>query len=134
MTQSKPEVWYRVEGTTYAPPIDEYENVIGSSSQVLRYNEYEVIKHTPKGVWVKNFDGLGNVIQSFVLANPHGKRLCYKERAFALYSFIARKKRAASIMRARVQEAERFVTIAERDLMKMGMLGATAKSTLDFPL
>lgn len=108
------EYLYRYEGVTYAAPLDEYDMPMGSGRRTIRLDKYEIIKRTPKGAWV--WAGLN--YRKFVLTTPGGKRFAYETEVDALRSLIARKKRQKSIYQARINAADGYIALANRELAK----------------
>ncbi len=96
----KDDIWYRVEsGSSYGP---------NGSLTVL---EFEVLRVTPKGVWLngsKHYD----VREFFVLLEGKKKR-AYASLAEALYSFIRRKERQLIHLDAQVNRASKSRDWAE---------------------
>jgi hypothetical protein len=86
------EVWYRYD--------DDYDgNVLCT--------KYEVLKHTPKGVWLK----FGNN-DKFVLKGAR-KRFACPDKDSALESFIARKYSQRKIVRRQVDRVEKAILSAQ---------------------
>lgn len=119
------EVYYRYEDRRYAGPCDEWGDPIpGSGHSDIHLRTYEVLKHTPKGVWLRfRYD------KKFVLASAN-KRFACATIEEAAESFIARKKRQISIYKNRMQRAEEVLNLfyyrQERKDAKlmMGITGA----------
>jgi hypothetical protein len=129
--------YYRYDGISYAPPADEYGDPgRGPGSQSLHLQKYKVLKHTPKGVWLqigtyfdedaweKTREQVLKEKKRFVLHSARKRFACPTEE-LALESFIERKKRQASIYRARAYEADGFIDLANRKLRAKG------KNTVD---
>lgn len=128
---SEPEYYYRIDGITYAPPADEYGDPgRGPGRSELITNKYLVLKHTPKGVWLKtgtHFDEgvwektreqIQVVEKRFVLYSAR-KRFACPTVELALVSFITRKKKQASIYRVRAAEADWFAELALKELNRL---------------
>ena len=116
MTTDEVEYWYRYYDFRYAAPIScgEYdEEVIGTSTAAVHLEKFEVIKHTPKGVWINM--GLGD--KKFVLKCAR-KRFACPTIEEAKESFLARKKRQLRIHQARVEHILDVMYLIENDLMK----------------
>lgn len=92
-----PEHWYRYEDRLYSRGEGE------PSELRVTLRMYEVIKTTPKGVWLMSFGP-----NRFVLKDAR-KRFACPTIEEAKASFIARKKRQISIYTARVHQAEHAV-------------------------
>lgn len=91
--------WFRAEGNVF------------SSTTNIDIQEFEVVKETPKGVWL---DVYGK--RKFVL-NLAYKRWAYPTAKEALESLIARKTRYLSILHARIRLAEE-IREAAKDKLK----------------
>jgi len=100
-------VWYRIHETLYAAPVDEWENPIGEGSVGVHIREYQVLKETPKGVWLarSSFDPTD---KKFVLLGSH-KRWAAPTIPEAWESFRARKRKQISIMLYRAKKAEMLI-------------------------
>ncbi|UTC30026.1 hypothetical protein STASHLEY_00920 [Brevundimonas phage vB_BpoS-StAshley] len=126
MSEQEVEYWWRAEDVTYAPSPDEYGERHGPGTRDIQFTRYQVFKHTPKGVWVHNPNYLRDLSEtqgsyhgkSFVLKAQGGKRLCHPTQEDALVSYIARKERQASILAARLADAQAFKALAEQRLSK----------------
>lgn len=102
------EIWYRYEDVRYASSIDEFDQPLGDGYLEVKLREYPVFKHTAKGVW------LGWASRDkFVLKNSRKQYACPTIEE-AKQSFIARKKRQASIYRARLRDAEKALEIIQK--------------------
>lgn len=100
------DVLYRYEDHRYATLSDEY----GGSSPYVRIElrTFEVIRRTPKGVWINLFGNLAPLDKSsqrFVLLKAT-KRFACETIEEAQASFRARKQRQIRIYRARMHAAE----------------------------
>lgn len=97
-------VWYRVVDGRRAPPLDEWDNPVGSGQSYARVLEVPVIRRTPKGVWVEGFDR----VERFVLLDARKRWACptFEE---AVDSFRARKQRQAKIPRAQLMHVDRVL-------------------------
>lgn len=98
------ETWYRYEDRLYSIGSDDYGDSLGSEVRVILFR-CEVIKHTTCGAWVNGPNG-----KRFVNVN-HTKSFACPTIEQAKISFIARKRRQASIYRNRVKNAERAIEI-----------------------
>jgi len=109
------EIWYRYEDYCTAPPVDEFENRIGESEVHIRLRTFEVVKHTPKGVWLIETIGTWKCEpERFVLKDSH-KRFACPTIELALESFEARKLKQARIYRARIKVAEEALRLARKE-------------------
>ncbi|TIN00988.1 MAG: hypothetical protein E5Y34_11065 [Mesorhizobium sp.] len=115
-----PELYYRYydyrEGTGYTDVCGEY--VPTGSRLRIRIETFPVIKHTPKGVWIRDIGG-----DSKFLLHTAIKRYADPTVEKALHSFTARKKRQQSIYEARAAQAAEAIILAERDVKKSSVFG-----------
>lgn len=65
-------------------------------------HRYSILRHTDKGVWIDDYSGK----QRFILNGRH-KQWAYPMEAEAWVSFIKRKRRHISILKAQLARAER---------------------------
>jgi hypothetical protein len=107
--QPGPELMYRYEDVTYAAPFDETGTLPGTL--VVELRTYQVVRRTDKGCWVAlcSNDTPGGDdqflgMERFVLTGAH-KRFACPTIEEARLSFIARKRRQASIYRAKMERA-----------------------------
>lgn len=105
-------VWYRAtETTTGTGYVDEWGDWhrTGDSSVTILIEELEVLKVTPKGVWLAYCSQYSD--RRFVL-NESRKRFACPTIKEALDSFVARKERQAGIYEARARTARRAIKLA----------------------
>ncbi len=105
-------VWYRAtETTTGTGYVDEWGDWhrTGDSSVTILIEELEVLKVTPKGVWLAYCSQYSD--RRFVL-NESRKRFACPTIKEALDSFVARKERQAGIYEARDRTARRAIKLA----------------------
>lgn len=103
------EVWYRYQDSLRSSGyIDDFESMVGPSQVVVTLYEYRVLKHTPKGVWLEHWDG-----KKFVLKEAR-RRFAAPTVAEAKRDFIARKNRQIGIYSARIETAEKALTIINK--------------------
>lgn len=128
--------WYRVEDITYAPPLDEFENPIGSGRTEVVMRRYEVIKVTPKGVRLRDFGSLNGLTPSFkdapgkfVLRDARKRWACPTPEE-AKESYIARKNKLIRICRARIARAELCLRAPITEFWTGKRLSAAKKHTL----
>lgn len=109
------ECWYRYEDHHTAPPLDEFDNPVGRGGVVIEQLRYEVIKYTPKGVWIRQVASYGWFADNkrFVLRSAR-KRFACPTVEEARVSFLARKKKQLSILSARAQDVRDAVDKAVR--------------------
>lgn len=109
------EHWYRYEDVQYAAPLDEYERPIGSGTLKVEKRVFEVVKTTPKGVWLRPWFGdFSSIIEPRFVRLSARKRYACPTEAEALESFIARKEAQARIYESRANRARRAVAMARR--------------------
>lgn len=101
--------WFRYEDVQYAAPVDEFDRACGEGQLRVELRKFEVLRHTPKGVWLRLYDGHTR----FVLVDARKKFAC-PSLALAKESFIARKKCQVRIYAARVSRAKRAIVLAEQ--------------------
>jgi hypothetical protein len=100
-----------LEDYNTAAPLDEYDNPIpGGGSTHVRLIKFQVVRHTPKGVWLSWF----GCRSRFVLKGAH-KRFACPTLAEAKESFLARKKRQIGIYEARIKTAKQAIELAEKE-------------------
>ena len=103
--------YYRYEDVQYAPPADEDGERRGQGELHVHLRKYNVLRHTPKGVWI-DAHGSGK----FVLETAK-KRFAWPTKEEAKASFIARKRRQIAIHQARIDRANQALnTILEKAL------------------
>lgn len=79
----------------------------------VELQEYEILRTTPKGVWIRRGSSYGlHGDERFVLLGAR-KRFACPTKEEALESFIARKKAQKRIYEARARHAERALKIAK---------------------
>lgn len=103
------ETWFRYEDVQYAAPVDEFDRPCGEGQLTVELRKYEVLRHTPKGVWLRLYCG----DKRFVLRDARKKFAC-PTLALAKESFLARKKCQVRIYTARANRAKRAIALAER--------------------
>ena len=89
----------------------------GPSVIRIRVVEFKVLKVTPKGVWLKVFDGKRFVLNSAI------KRFADPTLERALVSFRKRKERQASIYEARARNAREAIRRAEHGKLTTSLVG-----------
>lgn len=97
--------FYRYDDIVFAAPVDEFDNPTGPGRLAVRLRKYEVIRATPKGVWLD--------IGRFVRLDAR-KRFACPTVAEAAESFRARKERQRAIYEARANRAERALELLDR--------------------
>jgi hypothetical protein len=107
-TTSFPEYWYRFDDRLVSSGVDEFDEPLGPARVAIYMTKLEVIRHTPKGAWLKSGGG-----QRFVLNDVH-KRYACATIAQAKESFIARKRKQIKIYTARIHHAEQAIAQVQR--------------------
>lgn len=110
--------WYRIESGRRSDGVDMFDNPLGSSVQVY-INKYEVLKETPKGVWLK----LGMFSGKRFVLHSSKKRFACPTLAEALESFEARKTRHIRFLQARMDDAREALHKAERKVAHLVKCG-----------
>jgi len=127
------DIWYRYEDQSYAPPVDEFDNIVGSSTLKVNLLEFRVTKLTPKGVklrrWFGDFSGSDEVL----VLNSHNKKHACPTKESALESFLARKTRQKSIYSARLRDVDKALTVANY-IKATGKFDQTQVSEVSLPL
>jgi hypothetical protein len=103
------EYWYRYEDMRYAPPVNEFDEVVGVGSLKVHLREFPVMRRTPKGVWLGGATNYGNY-ERFV-CHEWTKKFACSTIEEAQKSFIARKTRQITIYEARLRDAKLALTI-----------------------
>lgn len=100
------EVWYRMNDCRYSVA-DEWGDHAYTQMRV-EMREYPVLRHTPKGVWLDDYSERGR----FVLRDARRRWAC-PTREDAVESFLARKRRQAGILNARLEMVRSAIAHAE---------------------
>ena len=110
--------WYRYVDWPTAAPLDEWGDPIHSGGVHVHCKQYPVLKETPQGVWLQ----LSALYVNDELKKDRRwvkrdarKRFACPTKEEALESFRARKRKQASIYRARANYADRALAKAERE-------------------
>lgn len=114
------EHWFRYDQIDYAPPLDEWDNPMGQGRTDIYLTKYLVLKHTPKGVWLRvGTEWAADLelvpIKRFVLKAARKHFACPTEHD-ALESFIARKKAQQRILDRQIGRSEEAMRVAQRRL------------------
>lgn len=107
------EFYYRYLDKKVPYGIDEDGDLMGPFFTEIYKVQYEVVKHTPKGVKLKTYNG-----ERLVLHASRKKFACATEEE-ALHSYIHRKRRQVSILQSKLSGAERGIVLAERRLGRL---------------
>lgn len=104
------EVWWRADDKRYAnyDPFAEYEQPSGSHL-ALELTPYVVVRHTPKGVWVRSYFGG----ETFVLGTAI-RQQAVPTVELAIRDLVARKRRHVAGAAARLRRAEQHLEAAEK--------------------
>lgn len=100
---------YRYEAKSYAS-FDSETEIIYRGSMYLHLTQYEIIKYTPKGAWIKC-----NGRKRFVLLTARKKFAC-RNKKDALVSLLYRKRRQASIISSNLNNVKQAISICENKL------------------
>jgi len=107
------EIWHRYEDYRTCS-FDADGDSMGGSRGHVRHREFEVVKHTPKGVQLTEYYGGDDCFsgygQRFVL-NESRKQYACPTIEKAKESFIARKNKQISIYQARINSAKEALDI-----------------------
>lgn len=98
---------YRIESKFYAPSLDEFDEPVGRSQQVLEVHKFQITKVTAAGIWIDHWRG-----PKFVLLTAHKKFACLSLEE-AKKSFKARKKTQIRILCNQLQRAEEALKMVE---------------------
>jgi hypothetical protein len=115
------EYWYRYLAFRESTGIfdNEWSESCGYDIRLSCF-EYQVIRHTPKGVWLKQPYCMG---KKFVLKDAR-KRFAHPTKREALISYIARQKRRILILNSQIKDSEMGLRVADRMLSEMPETGA----------
>lgn len=91
------EVWWRIEAKSYSVVIDADREEYGSTPPRLEAMWFEVIKTTPKGVWLADRFCLRDARKRFACPTLHE----------AIESFVARKDRQIRILSNQLASAQK---------------------------
>lgn len=98
-------VWYRIENYQTASSVDEFDRPLGASTTHIRVCKFEVLKTTPKGVWLNAYHG-----KRFVLFEAQKKFACPTLEE-AEVSFLARKLRQTKILTAQLATVSKAINL-----------------------
>ncbi len=104
------DAFYRYEVTRYAAPLDEFDNPVGGGTLRLRLDTYQVVRKTPKGVWIT--DGLSK--DKFILLSAKKRWACPTKEEAAV-AFAARKRRHISILKGQMETAEQALELISKE-------------------
>jgi len=108
------EIWWRADINTYAnyDPFAEFEQLSGSHF-AIELTPFEVIRHTPCGVWVRSFMGSETFVLGYAI-----RQLCVPTKQLALQDLVARKQKHASMAALRAENAALMLSAAKGALRK----------------
>lgn len=108
------EVWWRADDKRYAnfDPWDE-DGCSGSHLRI-EFTPFEVVRHTPRGVWLRGWMG-----SPFFVNGLAAKQTAVPTQALALKDLIARKKLHVYFAGARLKRAEEHLEAAEKALRQI---------------
>lgn len=99
--------WYRYKDVRYSSGVDVFgESLPGPGRLEIVLEEFQVIKYTPKGVWLRLWDNKNR----FVLKGSC-KRFACPTLEEAKVSFIARKKRQYTINKHSMEQAQEAISM-----------------------
>lgn len=99
---------FRYVDNRYAASLDEWDEPVGKGSCGLTCWEYEIVKRTPKGVWIECHGE-----HKFVLQTAR-KQFALPTKELALDSFLARKRSQYDIHMARADNAAEAYAMAQQ--------------------
>jgi len=124
--ETKAVFWYRYDDCRFAAPLDEFDAPIGRGRVGINLSHYQLLRETPKGVWVLLNYSFGFIdpaadpewvrakikagLARFILHTANRRFAC-ATREEAKASFIARKKRQAGIYSARLRDAKEALAL-----------------------
>lgn len=104
MQSSDRVVWYRYEDRLSGDDWGTYVNV--------NLRQFEVVRETPKGVWLRLYEYSDMSPLRFVLRESR-KRYACPTKEQAMESFLARKRKQMRILKQKLQHVEEAIQIAE---------------------
>ena len=115
--------WYRVEGESYSI-LNEWDEPC-SSRHELASKCYQVVKVTPKGVWVSRLYGIGenrylDEYKRFIRTTAK-KWYARPSEVDALQDFVRRKRAQARILSSRLAVVEQFEAMALAKLRQVSV-------------
>jgi len=102
---------YRYDDYVYSN-INEFGDLDGPGRIEVRCSYYEILKETPKGVWIKYY--LNPLGKKFVLLSARKQFACRtKEKALLMFRF--RKIKQVKILEAKLSYAKRALAVTDPD-------------------
>jgi hypothetical protein len=99
---------YRYQEQSYSNGVDQFDDSLPSYQLKVNLHKYQIIKETPKGVWIKR----NYIKDKFILLTAKKKFAC-RTKEEALESFIARKNRQIEILSGQLEIAKLAKKYAE---------------------
>lgn len=96
--------WYRFEDRQYAPPLDEFDNLLGTGSREVVLIEFEVVKETRTGVRLDT----GRFVSRHTI-----KQYACPTIEEAKKSFLARKNKQIRILTSQLEAAKLALQLVE---------------------
>ena len=101
--------YYRLHDYAVSNGVDQFDNPIPGLPRInVTTQEFKVVKHTPKGVWIESYG-----MPRFVLDGSRKRYACPTLQE-AKESFQARKKTQIRILKAQLNRAQRALELSER--------------------
>lgn len=109
-----PEKIYRYDEIRCSLGVDQFDNPYPGYKLELFLSEYDVVKRTPKGVWIGTecLSGQKPRLEKFILLTAYKKWGCLTKEE-ALESFKARKKKQIKMLNAQLAQAQKALQLAE---------------------
>lgn len=103
---------FRYEDIAYSLGTNEFDDPIPGYKLRLNLREFNVIKITPKGFWIKLYSFNSFDDKRFILNNSK-KKFAHLTKKEALTSYKARKQRQIQILRGKLERAEKALNLVE---------------------
>lgn len=103
------EYYFRIENRIVGS-VDEFGDISSVYTVQLYLHKFEVIKKTPKGVWIRDYSIKG---KQFILSSPDGKRFAYLNIEDSIRGFIKRKQRQIQILSTKLADTKMALYLAE---------------------
>lgn len=111
---------YRYRERAYSAGVDQFGDPLPGYYLKLELEEYVITRRTPKGIWI-NLDfyklGYPGTNVKFVLLTAR-KKFAALTPEEALNDFVCRKKRQIKILKARLEQAERALRMADANKLE----------------
>ena len=99
------ECWYRFEDFRWAAPLDEFDEPVGKGRADVILREFPVIKHTPKGVRIRTFDG------PRLVCHHWRKKFASETVKQAGLDFLARKEAQKRILQNKIDHVNEAISV-----------------------